>query len=570
MHEIIERYLTGQSVLWVVTDEQNRVEYELQQAMAQDLPGVDLWRHDKVTGVYRGGPRVDRNQQQLSLASPVAAVRAVLSEVQSSELRESLEWYLVDQERVTPTMIRLGLEKVMAQPQQTDAIVLLRDLDVSLRTSDGPKIVQYLRNAIQWDQGEAITRKFDDQPETILRGRRMLVVLASSASIPAELPELKPISMSLPDQEMLATTVDSVKLEVTPEERGKLGLRMRGLTQEAAMQAMSIARFRTKEMTGPGVFEISDQIAEQEKARVLSSIPGLRYVGREELAHVKLVGYDSVMSTICEQISPELAQAHNLRPLRGVAFASAPGLGKTVGAMLIAKALNRIALIWDIGQTQGGIVGQTDAQVRRVLQAADASNAFLIIDDIDKSGLNSATQGYSGDGGNISRVLNSILTETSRKSSNIFTCLTMNRIENVPAELLRDGRMNLKFYVERPNARTREEIIKVHCDLRNMRLKPEFSLCHLAGSIMDGFLSAEIENVVDRVTRQNLREGREEISVDELEAMAKTVNPMCKQEVFKQDIDRMELAAKDWIHVGNLPDVPGTCVSQSQLRTRTV
>ena len=35
MHEIIERYLTGQSVLWVVTDEQNRVEYELQQAMAQ-------------------------------------------------------------------------------------------------------------------------------------------------------------------------------------------------------------------------------------------------------------------------------------------------------------------------------------------------------------------------------------------------------------------------------------------------------------------------------------------------------------------------------------------------------
>src|SRR5262249_35223299 len=76
----------------------------------------------------------------------------------------------------------------------------------------------------------------------------------------------------------------------------------------------------------------------------------------------------------------------------------------------------------------------------------------------------------------------------------VFLVATANQVQDLPAELLRKGRFDEIFFVDLPDAASREEIFSIH--LAKRELKPAgFDLAALAAASA-GFSGAEIEQAI--------------------------------------------------------------------------
>ena len=91
-------------------------------------------------------------------------------------------------------------------------------------------------------------------------------------------------------------------------------------------------------------------------------------------------------------------------------------------------------------------------------------------------------------------MLGYLLTWMAERRSRVFVVATANQVHELPAELLRKGRFDEIFFVDLPDAATREQVFALH--LRKRRLSPEsFDVAALALAA-DGFSGAEIEQAI--------------------------------------------------------------------------
>jgi SpoVK/Ycf46/Vps4 family AAA+-type ATPase len=127
------------------------------------------------------------------------------------------------------------------------------------------------------------------------------------------------------------------------------------------------------------------------------------------------------------------------------------------------------------------------------LRAVEAmAPCVLWVDEIEKSLASDESGG--GDGGVSRRVLGTLLTWMAERSGRIFLVATANDVSQLPPELMRKGRMDEIFFVDLPDAPTREEIFRIH--LRKRKLDPaRFDVKQLA-ALSEGFAGAEIEQAV--------------------------------------------------------------------------
>jgi SpoVK/Ycf46/Vps4 family AAA+-type ATPase len=113
----------------------------------------------------------------------------------------------------------------------------------------------------------------------------------------------------------------------------------------------------------------------------------------------------------------------------------------------------------------------------------------LWMDEIEKG---VATGG--GDNATSKRVLSTLLTWMAENRKPVFIVATANDIAEMPPELVRKGRLDEIFFVDLPDAGTREEIFRIHLTKRN--LDPAgFDLPTLAEAA-EGFTGAEIEESI--------------------------------------------------------------------------
>ena len=258
-------------------------------------------------------------------------------------------------------------------------------------------------------------------------------------------------------------------------------------------------------------------------------------------------------STRC-WINPEKAKAHGITPLRGIALGGPPGCGKTEVAKYVARRLGRICLIWNLGESKGGIVGASEQNCRQVIQAARAMRALVLCDDVDKGALGGAAKNYGGDGGTTGNMVQMLLTEMSDPHSEAIYIFTFNRVPDLP-ELLRPGRVDERFYVERPNGRTRLAILKDHIARVGLTVDKESELHSLAYDLCHDWTGAELAHVLvkDEAIRV-LAEDGQTIQVDRMCQRARTFTPMVKQRTFADDIQSMEEACSQFKRIGNLPE----------------
>lgn len=201
------------------------------------------------------------------------------------------------------------------------------------------------------------------------------------------------------------------------------------------------------------------------------------------------------------------AREFGLDAPKGVMLLGVQGCGKSLTAKAIAATWQFPLLRFDMGKVFGGIVGQSEGNIRTALQVAQAlAPCVLWIDEIEK-GLAGMGSSDSTDGGTTARVVGTLLTWMQEKQDPVFVVATANRIDMLPPELLRKGRFDEIFFVDLPTRQIREEILRIHIKKKGRDLA-DYDVAALAEQSV-GFSGAELEEAVREGLYDAYSEGRE-------------------------------------------------------------
>jgi SpoVK/Ycf46/Vps4 family AAA+-type ATPase len=116
----------------------------------------------------------------------------------------------------------------------------------------------------------------------------------------------------------------------------------------------------------------------------------------------------------------------------------------------------------------------------------------LWIDEFEKLFHSSSDQ--QGDGGVLSRVLALVLDFLQSKRDGIFVCATTNAIAGLPQEIMRAGRFDAVFFIDLPNRKEREHILRIL--FRKYGLDGKLHVTEELLSTTDTFSGAELEQAV--------------------------------------------------------------------------
>lgn len=181
-----------------------------------------------------------------------------------------------------------------------------------------------------------------------------------------------------------------------------------------------------------------------------------------------------------------------LDPPKGVLLLGVQGCGKSMLAKAVAAGFGVPLVRLDFGTLYDKFHGETEKNLRAALQSAEQLEPCVLwIDEVEK-GL--AGDGGDSDGGVSRRVLGYLLTWMAERKSRVFLVATANQIDALPPELLRKGRFDEIFFVDLPDAATREQLFALHLEKRSFKTA-QFDLAGLV-TASDGFSGAEIEQAI--------------------------------------------------------------------------
>ena len=148
---------------------------------------------------------------------------------------------------------------------------------------------------------------------------------------------------------------------------------------------------------------------------------------------------------------------------RGILCMGPAGTGKTAFAQSMASEFKIPLIVLDVGSLFHGIVGSSEARMRRMLATVEAfGESILLADEMEKAFSGAGNTGSSTDGGTTQRTLSRFLTWLSdRRRLDTFVVATCNSL-SLPPEYIRAGRFSGVFYLTLPSAAARKEIWKVH------------------------------------------------------------------------------------------------------------
>ena len=205
----------------------------------------------------------------------------------------------------------------------------------------------------------------------------------------------------------------------------------------------------------------------------------------------------------------------------GILLAGAPGTGKTLLAKAVAGEADVQFLSISGSDFMEMYVGVGASRVRDLFdQAKKIAPAIIFIDEIDAVGRKRGT-GLGGGHDEREQTLNQLLVEMDgfARTEGVIVLAATNRPDILDPALLRPGRFDRQIYVNSPDAKGREEILKVHA--KDKRLDESVSLRTVALAT-SGFTGADLSNLLNEAAILAAREDRPVLNMDDLnEAMMK-------------------------------------------------
>ena len=408
-----------------------------------------------------------------------------------------------------------------ADPDNKDVILLLEDFHPFI-TEQNHHIISRIR---------AISRKISLKE---LKDRS-LIMSQPMPHLPIELEkDVQILQLPLPDKEEIRTIMIAVKDQFKLDDRdydesSRLVDAALGLSTTEAWSAFACAIVERKMLT-----ENEIPLVSAEKEQVIRKRGNLEYYQpQQELKDIGGLNRLKDWLKRRERAFTQDAKDFGLEPPRGILLLGLPGTGKSLAAKAVANAWKLPLLRLDMGKVFGGIVGQSEENMRSALNVAETlAPCILWIDEIEK-GMSGMQSSDATDGGTTARVLGTFLTWMQEKKKPVFVVATANNIAQLPPELLRKGRVDEIFFVDLPDQSDRKEIISIHLKKRGRKPFSEKDMEELA-TLSRGFTGAELEEAVKEAMYRAF-DGGHDIGSSDLAGAIEDTTPLSKtmSEVIK-------------------------------------
>ncbi len=214
--------------------------------------------------------------------------------------------------------------------------------------------------------------------------------------------------------------------------------------------------------------------------------------------------------------NPKKFQKLGARIPKGVLLVGPPGTGKTLLAKAVAGEAN-VPFYYISGSDFVELfVGVGASRVRDMFkQAKQTAPCLIFIDEIDAVGRQRGS-GIGGGHDEREQTLNQLLTEMDGFGANegIIIIAATNRPDVLDPALLRPGRFDRQVTVSLPDAKEREEILKVHA--RGKIFSKDVNLTAISQRT-PGFSGADLENLLNEAALLAVRRNKNEITMDEVD-----------------------------------------------------
>lgn len=343
-----------------------------------------------------------------------------------------------------------------------------------------------------------LVRRLRDLTYALKTSYKTIVMLSPVLKLPQELEkEITVVDYALPSLEemetLLADIIQNVKsnpqvdTNLTTEEREQLLKAALGLTATEAENVFA------KSLVEKRRFDVDVILSEKEQIIRKS---GLLEYHRATDAFADVGGLDLLKSWMGKRTVAftEKAREYGLPAPKGVLLLGVQGCGKSLSAKAIASLWKLPLLRLDVGKIFGGIVGQSEENIRRAIRIAESTAPNVVwIDELEKGFSGTQSSGIS-DGGTTARVFGTFISWLADKTAPCFVVATANDVSALPPELLRKGRFDEIFFVDLPSEEERKEVFEIHLAKRK-RDPAKFDLAKLAEATI-GYSGAEIEQAV--------------------------------------------------------------------------
>ena len=494
------------TILYLVSQEENRVITALEQICSKAEPSWDLIKWDIVNGIYSEDPEfLPAKESEKSL-----------------DQEEVLSWF----------------EKLIV-PRNKYAILVLKDFNKyfgngNYRGQLENKIIRHIKN---------LSHLFTSQNKTI-------IIISNSYEAPQDLeknmavldwplPEKKDIENKIKDLLKKAANRKDLalkfKTEYSEEEFDIIINAFRGLTLNECEQVCTYCMIKHS--------SLMPEIISNQKKDIIRKSGLLEWTNSDVDMH-KIGGLDGLKEWLNKRkdaFSQDAIDYGLPANPKGILLVGIQGAGKSLFAKGVASYWNFPLIRLDMGKIFSGVVGSSEQNMRQVFKIVESvAPCILWCDEIDK-GMSGGRSSGSTDGGTTARVLGSWLTWMQDRESPVFVVATANDVSHLPPELLRKGRFDEIFFVDLPSEYERKKIFEIHLAKRNRDVL-KFDLEMLAKS-SSNFTGAEIESSIEAAMYEAFSDNKRDILTKDILLSLKNTVPISV--TMKEQIDYLRRWASE-------------------------
>ena len=418
---------------------------------------------------------------------------------------------------------RAALDNILSH--QGAALFVLRDFHDALHSED-------------------VRRRLRDIYTSCLDSGKFLIITSPVAYVPDELNrDLALIELPLPDLEEMRSIVEleakslaehGVTVDTDPGTLAQLSAALLGLTLNEVRHALRRAIAAAPKLDSTSVPYLLEEkhLLVKKKTGVIEYIAnpgGMENVGGAPVLKKWLTERKRLFE-MRDEVSRDIVP-------KGLLLMGISGCGKSLAVKAISQSFSLPLYRIDMIEVFSGRHGNPEGvfvQACRTME--EMAPAVMWFDEIEM-GVSAQANDAAGVQG---RIFAFFLTWMQEKTKGLFVAATANRIDLLPAEMIRKGRFDEVFFVDLPNDEERLDITRIHLQRRGM--DPDALGVERLKQFTRGWTGAEIEQLVVSALTTAKLDNRELTGDDLLNQTAKIV-PLSK--TMKEQVEHIRSWALD-------------------------